>query len=181
MNFKIRWKSETTKSLTFCNGYLVNNFIDRKVLSSDFFIFHPKREAIAHGRMAIDTVFPLWAPNCHLGEWQFGSFFVKSPRLQNEECRFYRHFGGVGREKAPHVCFPCPHRPTLPRQLPPLIERNMYRFFTCVDLSIVCLPTVPIRGHGSLMRHEKAPAITGRGKLLMKRCRQTINHSTANS
>ena len=55
-------------------------FISKKeALSADFFIFHSKREAIAHGRTATDPVFPLWAPNCHLREWQFGSFFTKIP------------------------------------------------------------------------------------------------------
>lgn len=55
-------------------------FISKKeALSADFLIFHSKREAIAHGRQASDPVFPLWAPNCHLGEWQFGSFFTKIP------------------------------------------------------------------------------------------------------
>ena len=134
----------------------INIFPDCKALSADFFIFHPKRMAIAHQRMATGSVFPLWAPNCHLEEWQFGSFFIENPRSSNQECPVYRHFRGVGREKAPHCSLCSTHRPTLPRQLPPLIERNMYRFFTCVDLSIVCLPTVPIRGHGShLGRHEK--------------------------
>lgn len=68
MNFKIRRKSETAKSLTFCNGYLVNNYSNRKAQSADFFIFHPKRMAIAHGHMDTGSFFPLWAPNCHLGE-----------------------------------------------------------------------------------------------------------------
>ena len=55
-------------------------FISKKeALSADFFIFHSKREAIAHGRQATDPVFSLWAPNCHLREWQFGSFFTKIP------------------------------------------------------------------------------------------------------
>ena len=57
----------------------INNFPDMKALSADFFIFQPKREAIAHGRQATEPVFPLWAPNCHLAEWQFGSFFTKIP------------------------------------------------------------------------------------------------------
>lgn len=52
-------------------------FISKKeALSADFLIFHLKREAIAHGRQATDPVFPLWVPNCHLGERQFGSFFT---------------------------------------------------------------------------------------------------------
>ena len=90
-----------------------------KAQSADFFVFHPKREAIAHQRIAFGTVFPLWAPNCHLEEWQFGSFFIENPRSPNKECPGYRHFRGVGREKAPHCSLHNPHRPTLPRQLPP--------------------------------------------------------------
>ena len=62
----------------------INIFPDRNAFSADFFIFHPKREAIAHQRMAIDAVFLLWAPNCHLEEWQFGSFFIKIPRSPNK-------------------------------------------------------------------------------------------------
>ena len=57
----------------------VSIFFETNAQSADFFIFHSKREAIAHGRQASDPVFPLWAPNCHLGEWQFGSFFTKIP------------------------------------------------------------------------------------------------------
>lgn len=52
-------------------------FISKKeALSADFSIFHLKREAIAHGRLATEPVFPLWAPNCHLEERQLGSFFT---------------------------------------------------------------------------------------------------------
>ena len=104
---------------------MINIFPDRIAQSSDFFIFHPKREAIAHGRAAADPVFPLWAPNCHLGERQFGSLSIKNPRSPNEECPACRHFRGVGREKAPHCSISSPHRPTLAGQLPPCPERNM--------------------------------------------------------
>ena len=103
----------------------VSIFSDINALSADFFIFHPKREAIAHVREATDAVFPLWAPNCHLAEWQFGSFFAENPHLSAVKVPFYRRFRGAGREKAPHCCLCSPHRPTLPRQLPPFIERNM--------------------------------------------------------
>ena len=41
----------------------VSIFSETKALSADFFIFHPKREATAHGRQATEPVFPLWAPN----------------------------------------------------------------------------------------------------------------------
>ena len=41
----------------------VSNFSEKDAPSADFFIFHSKREAIAHGREATDPVFPLWAPN----------------------------------------------------------------------------------------------------------------------
>ena len=41
----------------------INIFPDRKALSADFFVFHPKRQAIGIGHMAIDVVFPLWAPD----------------------------------------------------------------------------------------------------------------------
>ena len=38
---------------------------------------------------------------------------------------FIRVSGVWGAKKAPHCCFSSPHRPTLPRQLPFLSERNM--------------------------------------------------------
>jgi len=41
----------------------VSIFFETNALSADFFIFHTKRVAIAHGRQASDPVFPLWAPN----------------------------------------------------------------------------------------------------------------------
>lgn len=40
----------------------VSIFFETNALSVDFFIFHSKREAIAHGRQATQPVFPLWAP-----------------------------------------------------------------------------------------------------------------------
>ena len=41
----------------------VSIFSEINAPSADFFIFRPKREAIAHDREATDPVFPLWAPN----------------------------------------------------------------------------------------------------------------------
>ena len=129
-------------------------FISKKeALSADFFIFHSKREAIAHGWQATDPVFPLWAPNCHLEEWQFGSFFPKIPLPSARKPRYKAHFRGLRAENERSVCFSSPHRPTLPRQLPHFIKRNMSRVFTCVAVRLV--PTAahveiatPIRGRG---------------------------------
>lgn len=41
----------------------VSIFSEINAPAADFFVFHPKREAIAHGREANEPVFPLWAPN----------------------------------------------------------------------------------------------------------------------
>ena len=41
----------------------VSIFFETNAQSADFFIFHSKREAIAHGREASEPVLPLWAPN----------------------------------------------------------------------------------------------------------------------
>lgn len=76
-------------------------FISKKeALSADFFIFHSKREAIAHGRMATDPVLPLWAPNCCIERRQFGSIFAKIPHSSTIKVPVYRRFRGVGREKS---------------------------------------------------------------------------------
>ena len=79
----------------------VSIFFETNAQSADFFIFHSKREAIAHGRQATEPVFPLWAPNCYLEEWQFGRFFVDFPLPSPIKRPVYRPFRGVGREKAP--------------------------------------------------------------------------------
>ena len=41
----------------------VSIFSEKDAPSADFFIFHSKREAIDHGRLATEPVFPPWAPN----------------------------------------------------------------------------------------------------------------------
>lgn len=73
-------------------------------------VFIEKRQAIVHGRLATGIVFPLWVPNCHLGERQFGSFFTKIPRSWNQEFPYYKGFRGVGRENS---------APLLTQQPPP--------------------------------------------------------------
>lgn len=95
----------------------VSIFFETKAPSADFFIFHSKREAIAHGRMATDPVFPLWAPNCHLGEWQFGSFFAEIPRSPTIKVPIYRRFRGVGREKSAPLLSQQPPPPYAPEAI----------------------------------------------------------------
>ena len=107
----------------------INNFSDMKALSADFFIFHLKREAIAHGRMATDPVFPLWAPNCHLREWQFGSFFAKIPRSPTIKAPIYRHFRGVGREKSAPLLAQHPPPPYAPEAIADLFKAEYVRTF----------------------------------------------------
>jgi hypothetical protein len=41
----------------------VSIFSEKDAPSAEFFNFHSKREAIAHGRQATEPVLPLWAPN----------------------------------------------------------------------------------------------------------------------
>lgn len=45
-----------------------------KALSADFFIFHSKRETIAHGRQASDPVLPFWAPGNVASSGTFSGF-----------------------------------------------------------------------------------------------------------
>lgn len=73
--------------------------------------FYRKRQAIVHGRLATGIVFPLWVPNCHLGERQFGSFFTKIPRSWNQEFPYYKGFRGVGRENSAPLLAPSPPPP----------------------------------------------------------------------
>ena len=55
-------KQNIRKEVSACTAK-VSIFFGTNALSADFFIFHTKREAIAHGRQATEPVFPLWAPN----------------------------------------------------------------------------------------------------------------------
>ena len=87
--------------------------------------FRLKQQAIEHLNMAIDFIFPCWAPNWCIEEWQLGQFFIKIPRSLQIKVPIYRHFRGVGRELSAPPCDSSPHRPTLLRQLPRLVERNM--------------------------------------------------------
>ena len=110
-----------------------------KALSVDFFIFYTKREAIAHGRVANGPVLPLWAPNCHLREWQFGSFFAKIPRSQTIKVPIYRHFRGVGREKSAPLLAQQPPPPYAPEAIASLYQAEYVKGFylcrraTCAD------------------------------------------------
>jgi hypothetical protein len=130
----------------------VNYFFRKEDPNCALFIFHSKREAIAHGRMATDPVFPLWAPNCHLGEWQFGSFFAEIPRSWNQECPVYKGFRGVGREKSAPLLSQQPPPPYAPEAIASLYQAVYVKTFYLWQLPpcVAADHVTPnhIRGHG---------------------------------
>ena len=165
--------------MAICNNS--KHFFEANKLSADFFIFHSKREAIAHGRMATDPVFPLWAPNCHLHEWQFGSFFAEIPRSPTIKVPIYRRFRGVGREKAPRCCFRSPHRPTLPRQLPSLFERNMSQLFTCDDSGLMPTATMSAYPRSNSGKHLHGVAVHAGWHCVIRPCSQYLREQSGAS
>lgn len=124
---------------------------------------------------ATEPVFPLRAPNCYLGEWQFGSFFAKIPRSPTIKCPFYRPFRGVGREKSAPPLAQQPPPPYAPEAIAPLYRAEYVRTFymwqlpPCVAADRVRpLPTFSDHTYPRswrTMRHEKGQSIQALAKL----------------
>ena len=144
----------------------VSIFSETNALSVDFFIFHSKREAIAHGREASNPVFPLWVPNCHSWRWQFGSFFAQIPRSPTIKCRIYRRFRGVGREKSAPLLADQPPPPYAPEAIALFVRavyvRNFYlwQLPSCVAADHVSPTTSAVVAYH---KTRKAPMLTHQG------------------
>ena len=118
--------------------------------------------------MASDPVFPLWAPDCHLREWQFGSFFAEIPLSPTIKVPIYRRFRGVGREKSAPLLPTLPPPPYAPEAIASLNQAVYVRtFYLCRKWPSVAAEHVSrtISAVVASYRTRKAPACLGRGVL----------------
>ena len=166
--------------MAICNNS--KHFFEANKLSADVLIFHPKREAIAHGRMATDPVFPLWAPNCHLEGWQFGSFFAEIPRSPTIKVPIYRRFRGVGREKIAPQRLPHPPPPYAPEAIASLYQAEYVKgFYLCRHGACVAAADAHPRSWRT-MRHDMASTFTDGGcACRVARCRPPLRNGGGRS
>ena len=141
----------------------VSIFFERNALSADFFIFHSKREAIAHGRQASSRRVAIWV------------VFRGNSTPSDDKSPCLSAFPGCGARKSAPLQSLQPPPPYAPEAIASLYQAEYVRVFY-LRRHGACVAAADAHPRSwRTMRHDKASTYTAGGRACrVARCRPPL-------